>query len=226
MQGSEAATATDKVGIGEKIAYGLGNFGTQMIFNPATSFMVFFYTDIAGIAAATVGNLLFVSRLFDLLNPLMGMVVDKTKSRHGKARPWLLWLAIPFGLSGVLLFFYPTPRTDRKNYLRFRYVQPGLYCYLYRDRCPLFGAAPSDYARPTSENPAERFAHGNGELRDDFVLRRDASLGESLRGRGHRMATSILDIWSRRVFTAAHLFLCHARKSHIGNGSTESIRAG
>jgi GPH family glycoside/pentoside/hexuronide:cation symporter len=107
MQGSEAATATDKVGIGEKIAYGLGNFGTQMIFNPATSFMVFFYTDIAGIAAATVGNLLFVSRLFDLLNPLMGMVVDKTKSRHGKARPWLLWLAIPFGLSGVLLFSTP-----------------------------------------------------------------------------------------------------------------------
>jgi GPH family glycoside/pentoside/hexuronide:cation symporter len=96
-----------KLGFGEKLAYGVGNFGEMMIFNPATSFMVFFYTEIAGIAAATVGTILLVSRLMDFFNPVMGLVVDRTNSRFGKGRPWLLWLAVPFGLCAMLLFTVP-----------------------------------------------------------------------------------------------------------------------
>lgn len=96
-----------QVGLVERFAYGSGNFASQMIFNPATAFIVYFYTDIAGIAAGAVGTLLLVSRLFDLLNPVMGLVVDRTNTRMGKARPWLLWLAVPFGLSAVVLFTVP-----------------------------------------------------------------------------------------------------------------------
>lgn len=98
----------DRVGFGEKLAYGSGNFAEMMVFNPATTFMVFFYTDIVGIAAAAVGTLMLFSRVFDLLNPLLGMLVDRTRSRHGKARPWLLWMAVPFGISAVLLFTAPS----------------------------------------------------------------------------------------------------------------------
>ena len=101
------STVTKRVSWGEKIAYGMGNFGSQMVFNPATTFMVFFYTDIAGIAAATVGTILFLSRFLDVLNPVMGLIVDRTQSKHGKARPWLLWMAIPFGISAALLFSSP-----------------------------------------------------------------------------------------------------------------------
>jgi len=97
-----------RVGWGETLAYGAGNFAEMMIFSPATTFMVFFYTDIAGIAAATVGTLMLCSRVFDLLNPLIGVFVDSTRSRHGKARPWLLWMAFPFGISAVLLFTAPS----------------------------------------------------------------------------------------------------------------------
>ncbi len=110
-----AATASEPdlqnegtVSLREKIAYGLGNFGTQMVFNPATTFMVFFYTDVVGIAAVTVGNILFLSRFLDVLNPVMGVVVDRTHTKRGKARPWLLWMAIPFGIAASLLFSSPT----------------------------------------------------------------------------------------------------------------------
>lgn len=99
--------ATQKASFGEKVAYGMGNFGTQMVFNPATTFMVFFYTDVAGIAAATVGTMLFLSRFLDVLNPVMGVIVDRTHTRWGKARPWLLWMAVPFGIAAALLFTSP-----------------------------------------------------------------------------------------------------------------------
>lgn len=104
----QAADSAERVGFGEKLAYGSGNFAEMMVFNPATTFMVFFYTDVVGIAAATVGTLMLFSRVFDLLNPMLGMLVDRTKSRHGKARPWLLWMAVPFGISAVLLFSAPS----------------------------------------------------------------------------------------------------------------------
>ncbi len=104
---TSAAVSTQQLSWGEKISYGMGNFGTQMVFNPATTFMVFFYTDIAGIAASTVGTMLFVSRFFDVLNPGMGILVDRTNTRWGKARPWLLWMAVPFGISAALLFTTP-----------------------------------------------------------------------------------------------------------------------
>ena len=104
----QASTGKKRVGWGETLAYGSGNFAEMMVFNPATTFMVFFYTDIAGIAAAAVGTLMLFSRVFDLLNPVAGLMVDRTRSRHGKARPWLLWMAVPFGISAVLLFSAPS----------------------------------------------------------------------------------------------------------------------
>ena len=96
-----------RLGVGEKFAYGVGNFAEQMIFNPATMFVVFFYTDVVGIAAATVGTLLLFSRVFDFLGPVMGLVVDRTHTRYGKGRPWLLWLCVPFGICTVLAFTVP-----------------------------------------------------------------------------------------------------------------------
>jgi len=109
---STASITSSKVeagnlGFAEKLSYGVGNFAEMMVFNPATAFMVFFYTDVVGIGAATVGRLMLASRVFDLFNPVMGLIVDRTHSRHGKGRPWLLWLALPFGICVVPLFTVP-----------------------------------------------------------------------------------------------------------------------
>ena len=94
--------------MGEKVSYGLGNTAANLLLTTANMFIAFFYTEIGGIAAATVGTILLAARLLDGASDIaMGIIVDKTSSKHGKARPWLLWLAIPFGIAIALLFTSP-----------------------------------------------------------------------------------------------------------------------
>lgn len=89
-------------------SYGLGSFGVYAISTWIGAFLTYYYTDNVGLAAATVGTLMLVARLFDGITDVgMGYVVDRTKSKHGKARPWLLWISIPFALTTVLLFSVP-----------------------------------------------------------------------------------------------------------------------
>jgi len=97
-----------KVSFKEKLGYGAGDFASNIVFTAASAFLTFFYTDIVGIGAAAVGTLLLVARVFDgFVDIGVGTLVDKTSSKHGKARPWLLWAAVPFGISGILLFTAP-----------------------------------------------------------------------------------------------------------------------
>lgn len=89
----------------EKVAYGLGDTASNIIFQTVMLFLAFFYTDIAGISAAAVGTMFLVVRLIDAVtDPLMGIMADRTDSRHGQFRPYLLWLAIPFALCSILAF--------------------------------------------------------------------------------------------------------------------------
>ncbi|MEC0091178.1 MFS transporter [Paenibacillus macquariensis] len=97
-----------KIKFSEKLGYGVGDMASNLIWTSAATFLTFFYTDIVGFSAAAVGTLLLIARFFDAFVDIgVGVLVDKTRSKHGKARPWLLWLAIPFGISGVLLFSAP-----------------------------------------------------------------------------------------------------------------------
>lgn len=92
----------------EKIAYGLGDTASNIIFQTVMLFLTFFYTDIFGISPAVVGTLFLVVRIIDAItDPLMGAVADRTHSRFGQYRPYLLYLALPFGLISVLAFTTP-----------------------------------------------------------------------------------------------------------------------
>ncbi len=98
----------EKIGILERVAYGLGDFGCNLIYTAMTTYLLFYYTDYAGVSAAAVGGIMLISRLLDGLTDIaMGMVVDRTKTRFGKARPWILRMALPFAVSGILLFSVP-----------------------------------------------------------------------------------------------------------------------
>ncbi|GGI65189.1 MFS transporter [Enterococcus alcedinis] len=100
---------TTKVGVLERIAYGFGDFGCNIIYTAMTTYLLFYYTDYAGVNAAAVGFIMLISRFLDgLTDVAMGMIVDRTKTKYGKARPWILRMAIPFGVAGVLLFSVPT----------------------------------------------------------------------------------------------------------------------
>lgn len=78
-----------------------------------SAFLLFYYTDYAGVSAFAVGAIMMISRVFDGISDLiMGVIVDRTKSRFGKARPWLLRMCVPFAIAGVLLFSVPSTWSD------------------------------------------------------------------------------------------------------------------
>lgn len=102
-------TTTKDIKLFERISYGLGDFGCNIIYTAMTTYLLFYYTDYAGVSAAAVGVIMLISRFLDgITDIIMGMIVDRTKSKHGKARPWILRMALPFAISGVLLFSVPT----------------------------------------------------------------------------------------------------------------------
>ena len=94
-----------KLSFKERFSYSLGSLACNLVWTAIGAFMVIFYTDIAMIPAATVGVILLVSRIFDGFSDIgMGVIVDRGKSPKGKARPWLLRMAIPFGVATFLCF--------------------------------------------------------------------------------------------------------------------------
>lgn len=98
-----------KVRFKEKVAFGVGDLAVNFVWSSICIFIVYFYTDVVGISAAVVGTLMLVSRVWDgVSDVIMGNIVDKTNTKYGKARPWILWLSVPFGISTVLLFAVPT----------------------------------------------------------------------------------------------------------------------
>jgi GPH family glycoside/pentoside/hexuronide:cation symporter len=97
----------------ERLAYGTGDFANNIVFSAISLFLVYYYTDIIKIDAAIVGTIMLISRVLDgILDLFMGVVVDRTKSKHGKARSWILRMIIPYAISGVILFSAPINATE------------------------------------------------------------------------------------------------------------------
>lgn len=99
----------------ERIGYGVGDFANNMMYTPVNSFFTYFLTNVAGLGAGVVGTILLISRLLDGVSDLIvGSMMEKIHSKHGKARPWLLWWCIPFAVSLVLMFTAPDFGTTGK----------------------------------------------------------------------------------------------------------------
>ena len=97
-----------RLSVGEKVGYGLGDTAANFIFQTMVMFQLVFYTDTFGITAAAAGTLFLVVRVWDaVFDPIMGVVADRTKTKWGKFRPWVLWTAVPFGIMGLLTFTTP-----------------------------------------------------------------------------------------------------------------------
>ncbi|KEI99158.1 sodium:melibiose symporter [Clostridium botulinum A2B3 87] len=96
------------INFSEKLGYGLGDFACNLVWNSLSMFILYFYTDVMGMKAAIISTLMLVVRIIaGFMDIASGIVVDKTKTKYGKARPWILWMAIPFGISTILLFSIP-----------------------------------------------------------------------------------------------------------------------
>ena len=114
----------------EKFGYGLGDLASNIVFQVVINFMMYFYTDVFGIGAAAVGTLMLVVRMFDAItDPLMGGIADRTKTRWGRYRPYLVWIAIPYGILAVMTF--TTPDLSDSGKLVYAYITYALLMTAY-----------------------------------------------------------------------------------------------
>jgi GPH family glycoside/pentoside/hexuronide:cation symporter len=119
-----------RLGLGEKLGYGLGDMGFNLYWTTIASFLAAFYTDTFGINAAAAGTMLFVTKIIDAFtDPAMGAIADRTKTRFGKFRPYLLWAGIPMAAAGVLTF--TTPDLNEGGKIIWAYVTYSFMMLIY-----------------------------------------------------------------------------------------------
>jgi len=108
-------SSQERLSVKEKLAYGVGDSAANLIFQTQITFLMFFYTDVFGIKAGTAGTILLISRIFDAFyDPIVGALADRTKSRWGRYRPWILWTAVPLAVALVLCYTAPQFTTTGK----------------------------------------------------------------------------------------------------------------
>lgn len=119
-----------KLSYKEKISYSSGEVGINLLFTAMGAFLLFYYTDVAGVSAAAVGSIMLISKIFDGIADIsMGFITDRTNSKYGKARPWLLRMAIPYGIAGVLLF--TVPEIGALGKLIYIFLTYNTFCIIY-----------------------------------------------------------------------------------------------
>lgn len=98
----------DKATFWEKAGYGFGDMSSSMFWKIFSYYLPFFYSNVFGLSLAHAGTLLLITKLYDaVFDPIMGMIADRTRTRWGMYRPYLLWAALPFAIAGVLTFTTP-----------------------------------------------------------------------------------------------------------------------
>lgn len=142
-----------KLSLSEKAGYALSDIATNFFFQAMILYQTRFYTDTAGLSAAAVGSMFLVLRLADaVFDPVIGALADRTRTRWGKFRPWVLWTAVPFGV--VFWLCYVTPDVGPQGKLLYAYATYTLVMLLYSaNNTPysaLMGAMTADASERTS----------------------------------------------------------------------------
>lgn len=98
----------DRVSGFEKFAFGCGEISTNIVFTIASSLLVMFYTDVVHVNAAVIGMIIAISQVFNGVSDITaGFIIDRTRSKYGRARPWMLWMSIPYAVAAILLMTVP-----------------------------------------------------------------------------------------------------------------------
>ena len=124
------ADSTYKLAAKEKIGYACGDIATNFFFQSMILYQTRFYTDTAGLSAVAVGSMFLLLRLGDaIIAPVIGALSDRTQTRWGKFRPWILGTAVPFGL--IFWLVYVTPNFGPHGKLVYAYITYSLVMMLY-----------------------------------------------------------------------------------------------
>ncbi|RDI98906.1 MFS transporter [Dyella solisilvae] len=125
------SSTPQQLSVVEKIGYSLGDLAANLIFQTLVTFLAFFYTDVFRIPAGTAATLIFVVGILGafVFTPVMGLVADRTHTRWGKFRPWVLWTAIPFG--GLSLLAFSTPNLGEQGKVTYAMATYALLVMVY-----------------------------------------------------------------------------------------------
>ncbi len=97
-----------KLSLKEKVGYSLGDTASHFVWDMVGFWILIFYTDTFGISAAAAGTIMLIARFWDMASdPIMGIIADRTKTKWGKFRPYILWMALPYSVLAVLAFTTP-----------------------------------------------------------------------------------------------------------------------
>jgi glycoside/pentoside/hexuronide:cation symporter, GPH family len=119
-----------KLTVGEKVGYGLGDMASNLFWQMFAIYIAMYYTDVFGLTAAAMGTMMGVTRIGDaFIDPMIGVVADRTKSRWGHFRPYLVWMALPMAITAVLAF--TTPGFGPTGKLIYAYVTLSLMMVAY-----------------------------------------------------------------------------------------------
>lgn len=130
---------TQKIKLSEKIGYGMGDAGTNIAWRTMSTFLFIFYVDVYGLTPAAAGLLLLIARLSDgVTDIIMGIIGDRTHTKNGQFRPWILWTAVPFGL--ILALSFTTPPFGQIGKLIYAYVTYILFTLIYTANNVPYGA--------------------------------------------------------------------------------------
>jgi len=129
----------EKLTLKEKLGYALGDGAANIAWRGVATFLFIFYTDVFGINPAAVGVLMLIARFSDgIIDIIMGVICDRTNSKYGKFRPWILWTAVPLGISLSLLF--TSPNLSSTGRVVYAYATYLLFFFIYTANNIPYGA--------------------------------------------------------------------------------------
>ena len=196
--------APSTLSFGEKLGYGLGDTASNFFFQVFNLFLLYYYTDVFGLAPAAVGTMFLVTKIVDAVSdPLMGLVADRTETRWGKFRPWLLFCAIPYGLCGYAMFAGPDlSETGRLIYAYVTYTAMMLaYTLINVPYSALMGViSPSSIERTSVSGFRFACAFGAGWLIATFVTPLKTVLGGGDEALGFRLTMALFAVISIGLF--------------------------
>ena len=182
----------------EKISYGFGDLASVLYWQTFMVYLTYFYTDVFGIAALAAGTMLGLSRSMDaFFDPVMGMIADRTETRWGKFRPFLLWFCVPFAVVGVLTF--TTPGFSSSGKLIWAWVTYNALMLLYTainiPYTAMLGViSPNPNDRTTLSSIKFVFAFAAGMIVSATVLPLSKALGGGNDARGWQLSFVIIGI--------------------------------
>lgn len=191
-------TGVQKLRLQEKVGYGFGDLASCLFWSTIMSQLLFFYTDIFGLTGKAAGIMFFVSRILDaLFDVIIGMTADRTQSRWGKFRPYILWGALPLAISAVLAF--TTPELGEVGKLVYAYVTFILFMFLYSavniPYTALLGVISGDPVERTSASSFKFMgAYLGGFIVSATVLPLAAHFGHESVAKGWQIAMSMYGV--------------------------------